>query len=79
MVSMTIVNEIKNHGYITCLLNIVVLTKHKEKIRLFIFHLTLTLFPKNIQSNFTLRLVCKKSKITIATMNCTSQFKLKYR
>ena len=78
MVSMTIVNEIKNHGYITCFLNIVVLTKQKEKIWLFMSHLTLTLFPKNIQSDFTLRLVCKKSKITIATMNYTSQFKLKY-
>ena len=49
MESMTIRNEIKNHGYITCLLNIVVLTEHKEKIWLFMFHLTLTLFPKNIQ------------------------------
>ena len=76
---MTIVNEMKNHGYITCILNIVVLMKQKEKIWLFMFHLTLTLFFENIQSNFTLRLVFKKIEITIAPVNYTSQFKLKYR
>ena len=76
---MTIINEIKNHGYITCVLNIVVLTKCKEKIWLFMFNLTLTLFIKNIQSRFTLRLVCKKIEITIAPVNYNSQFKLKYR
>ena len=36
------------------------------------FHLTLTLFPKKIQSNFTLRLVCKKIEITIGPVNYAS-------
>ena len=76
---MTIAKEIKNHGYIICVLNIVVLTKQKEKIWLFMFHLTLTLFLKNIQSNLTLRLVFKKIEMTIAPLNYPTQFKLNYR
>ena len=41
--------------------------------------LTVILFRKNIQSNFTLTLVCKKNEITIAPVNYTNQFKLKYQ
>ena len=71
---MTIVNEIKNHGNFTCFLNIVVLMKELEDIWLFILLLTYTLFLKNIQSNFTLRLVCKKIEMTIGPVYYTSQF-----
>ena len=76
---MTIVIEIKNHGYMTCVLSIVELTKQTEKIWLSMLLLTDILFRKNIQSDFTLRLVCKKNEITITSANYRSQFKLKYR
>ena len=41
--------------------------------------LTVILFPKNIQGNFTLRLPFKKNEMTVAPLNYTSQFKLNYR
>ena len=75
---MTIVYEIKNHGYITCVLNIVVLTKYQEKICLFMFLLTVILFPKNIGSNFTLRLSFKKIGMTIAAVDYIRQYKLNF-
>ena len=43
------------------------------------FHACLTLFLKNIQSNFPLRLVFRKIEMAIAPLNCPSQFKLHYR
>ena len=66
---MTIVNGMKNHGCITCVLNIVVLTKSQEKIWLFMFLLIVILFHKNIQNNFTLTLRFQKTEMTVAPVN----------
>ena len=56
---MTIVNEIRNHGYISWVLNIVLLKIAGENLS---FHVVLKVvfFSKNIESNFTLILPLKK-------------------
>ena len=56
---MTIVNEIRNHGYISCVLNIVLLKIARENLS---FHVLLKIifFSENIESNFTLILPLKK-------------------
>ena len=56
---MTIVNEIRNHGYISCVLNIVLLKIARESLS---FHVLLKIifFSENIESNFTLILPLKK-------------------
>ena len=56
---MTIVNEIRNHGYISWVLNIVLLKIAGEKLS---FHVLLKVifFSENIESNFTLILPLKK-------------------
>ena len=75
---MTFANEIKNNGYITCVLNIMLLTKQQEKICLFMFVLKIKLFPKNIQNNFTLTLPFTKIEITKAAVNYIRQYKLNF-
>ena len=75
---MTAVNEIMNHGYITYVLNLVLLTKYLHKICLFMFLLPFILFPEKIQRKFTLILLFEKIEMKIAVVNHIMIYKLRF-
>ena len=75
---MTTVIQISNYGYISYVLNLVLLTKYLDKICLFMFLLPLILFPKNIQRKFTLILLFKKIEMKIAVTNHVRIYKLNF-
>ena len=57
---------------------IVLLMKQQEKIGLFHVLLTVTLFPKRIQSHFSLTLQFKAIGIAIAVVNYIMQYQLNF-
>ena len=53
---------------------------HKIGRKIFSFYvlLTLIIFPKNIQSNFTLKMLLKTPEMTTAAVNYIRQYQLKF-
>ena len=69
---MTIVNEIRNHGYITQVLNKVLVGKQQEKICVFMFFVELYYSLKNSDN------AVKTIEMTIAAANYIRQYQLNF-
>ena len=75
--SMTIVNEIMYHGYITQVKHSFAQDIATENLP-FVVLLTVKNFSKNIQGKFTLILALKTIEMTIAAVNYVTQYQLNF-